>query len=221
MDTASDSPTGAEPLTETPLLFPDFKPKDRRLFNAAVQQLQAHSALTALDPDDENAQEIFRWADQHLSYLQEWFRAAGIGLRRHEGFPIIQLALEGYPGGHPLRRRLDKAQTGLLVCLWLLYHERAAETEGFRIVVTVEDIYQRLGTLFRNDRRWPETPFRDTLQFLEKHSLVETNFDEGEFHQGEVALLPTLLTTFHFTNADDALSLVTEAVPDLADPSTQ
>ena len=217
MDTPSDPETGAEPLTDTPLLFPDFKPKDRRLFNAAVQRLQAHSALTALDPDDENAQEIFRWADQHLSHLQEWFRAAGIGLRRHEGFPIIQLALEGDPGGHPLRRRLDKAQTGLLVCLWLLYHERAAETEGFRIVVTVEDIYQRLSTLFRNDRRWSETPFKETLLFLEKHSLVETNLDEGEFPQCEVALLPTLLTTFHFTNADDARSLVPDAASMPAD----
>lgn len=220
MDYTPTTPTGLEHTADAPLLFPEFSSRDRRLFQAAVQRLQAHSAITALDPDDETAQEIFHWADHHIAYLQEWFRAAGVGVRRHEGFDIIQLALEGDAGGHPLRRRLDKAQTGLLVCLWLLYHERAAETTGFRILVSVEEIYQRLGALFRDDRRWPETPFRDALKFLEKHSLVETNLDEGEFPQGEVALLPTLLTTFHFADANDALALVTEPAPPSTDMQT-
>src|SRR5690606_23445296 len=106
----------------------------------AVQRLQAHSALAAFDPDDQFAQELFQWAEraENFSRLEAYFRLAGIGLRRHEGFPIIQLALEGDTASHPLRRRLDKEQTGLLICLWLLYHERLHETNGFRIIVSVE-----------------------------------------------------------------------------------
>lgn len=185
--------------------------RDRRLFERAVQQLQAHSALAAFDPDDDAAQELFRWAEltQNFSLLESFFRISGIGLRRHEGFPIIQLALESDDASHPLRRRLDKDQTGLLVCLWILYHEKLHETEGLRIIVTVDDIYARLASLFGDDRRWPETPFREALRFLEKHCLVELNLDGHEFPQGEVALLPTILTTFVFTDVADAKAFVT------------
>lgn len=187
--------------------------RDRRFMQRAVQQLQAHSALAAFDPDDESAQELFRWAERASNFvlLESYFRVSGVGLRRHEGFPIIQLALEGDASSHPLRRRLDKDQTGLLVCLWLLYHEKLHETDGFRIIVTIDDIYARLASLFRDDRRWPETPFRDSLRFFEKHCLVELNLAAPDFTRGEVALLPTILTTFTFSDAADAQTLIAPA----------
>ena len=194
----------------SPVIFPEFSSRDRSLFQAAVQHLQARSALAAFDPEDATAQDLFNWADQHFSHLEAWFRATGIGLRRHEGFPVIQLALEGDASSHPLRRRLDKERTGLLICLWLLYHEQAHQTEGFRIIVTIEEIYARLSSLFRNDRRWPETPFREALQFFERHSLVETNLEDLDFTKGEVALLPTLLTTFSFADTADAQTMIRE-----------
>lgn len=193
-----------------PQIFAGLAERDRRLLQKAIQRLQAHSALAAFDPDDQGAQELLQWAErtENFSLLEAYFRMAGVGLRRHEGFPIIQLALDGEAASHPLRRRLDKEQTGLLVCLWLMYHERLHETNGFRIVIAVEDIYARLASLFRDDRRWPETPFRETLRFFEKHSLVEFYLDANDFTQSEVALLPTILTTFVFADATEAKSLV-------------
>jgi class 3 adenylate cyclase len=194
-------------------LLAGFSERDRRLFERAVRQLQAHSALAAMDPDNAAAQELYRWAELGRNYalLENFFRISGIGLRRHEGFQIIQLSLEEDADSHPLRRRLDKDQTGLLICLWLLYHEKMRETDGFRIVVTIEDIYARLAAIFGDDRRLPETPFREALRFFEKHSLVELNLDGREFPQAEVALLPTILSTFVFTSADEAKNFATSS----------
>ena len=216
------TPSSDSPLPEPERgLLAGLSDHDYRLLERAVQQLQSHSALAALDPDDEAAQELFRWAEQapNFALLENYFRIAGVGLRRHEGFPIIKLALEGDASSHPLRRRLDKEQSGLLICLWLLYHEKIHETDGFRIIITIDDIYARLESLFRSERRWPETPFREALRFLEKHSLVELNFDSGEFTRGEVALLPTIITTFVFADAADAQVFVaSNAIPPPAAP---
>jgi len=208
MDTPPTNPESRDLLAGLP-------DRDRRLFERTVRQLQAHTALAAFDPDDDHAQELFRWADlsQNFTLLEAFFRISGVGLRRHEGFPIIQLALEGDDASHPLRRRLDKEQTGLLVCLWILYHEKMHEAEGLRIIVTIDDIYARLASLFGDDRRWAETPFRDTLRFLEKHCLVELALDGREFPQGEVALLPTILSTFIFTDVAEATAFVTPPPP--------
>ena len=214
------TPQPPEAISPDGAIFAGLPERDRFL-QRAVQQLQARSALAAFDRDDEPAQELFRWAERasNFALLESYFRISGVGLRRHEGFPIIQLALEGDASSHPLRRRLDKDQTGLLVCLWLLYHEKMHETEGFRIVVTIDDIYARLASLFRDDRRWPETPFRETLRFFEKHCLVELNLDAPDFTRGEVALLPTILTTFTFSDADDAQTVIAPAVSTPAPPS--
>jgi hypothetical protein len=192
-----------------PEIFPELEPGDRRFFNDAVLRLSSCGTIASLDPDDDNAREIFRWADGNLPRLEAYFRALGLGLRRHEEFSIIQLVVEAAEASHPLRRRLDKDETGVLVALWLLHNERLAETVNFRVIVTVEEIYARLSSLFANDRRLPETRLRAILASFERCSLIEADLTEGDgFAQSQILLLPTIPSTFNFNDPEDAKTAV-------------
>lgn len=195
-------PNEVDPLT------PHLTPKDRKLLERAVRQLQAHGVVADFDGDDTEVTELFRWSEKNQPLLEAYFRFAGIGLRAHPGLPVLQLVLDDADPSHPLRQRFDKAETGLLICLWILYHERARETEGFIIPVTVEEIYARLSALYSTDKEVPEGVFRAAIQRFSRHSLVQTDWLSDEFLQSRIGLLPTLLTTFQFQDAAQALGSV-------------
>src|SRR5690349_2982761 len=110
-------------------LIPHLNEGDRKMLERAVRELQAHSVIADFDGDGDQASELYKWADKNQSLLEAYFRLAGLGVRTHAGIPVVQLVLEDTEESHPLRQRFNKVETGLLICLWILYHERAHETE--------------------------------------------------------------------------------------------
>jgi hypothetical protein len=159
--------------------------------------------------------ELYTWSERNIPLLEAYFRFGGIGVRAQQGFPIIQLVLEDEVQSHPLRRRLDKAETGLLLCLWIIYHERMNEAEGLLVSVPVGDVYARLAALFRTDKELPETVFREVIRLFERYCLVQTDWLRDDFLASRLGLLPTLLTTFCFQDVGEAQrwgTLSTDAV---------
>src|SRR4051812_33319247 len=136
-------------------LTPDISERDRKMFERAVRELQAHSVVADFDGDDEASAELYRWAEKNQPLLESYFRLAGLGIRAHVGIPVIQLVLEEDGESHPLRQRFNKIETGLLICLWILYHERVHEVDGFIVPVSVEEIYARLSALYSTDKVLP------------------------------------------------------------------
>lgn len=186
-------------------IFPNLIGRDRKLCESAIRQLQNHGVIADFSStDDPDATELYAWSERNISLIEAYFRFAGLGVRAQQGFPIIQLVLEDEAQSHPLRRRLDKTETGLLICLWILYHERMNEVDGFLIPVSVGDVYARLATLYRTDKELPETSFRDAIRIFERYCLVQTDWLPDEFLQSRLGLLPTLLTTFRFQDVPEA-----------------
>jgi hypothetical protein len=193
----------AEP--HDPVIFPNLQDKDRKLCERAIRQLQAHGVIADFSGgSDPNAAELYAWSERNLPTIESYFRFGGLGVRAQQGFPIIQLVLEDEAQSHPLRRRLDKTETGLLICLWIMYHERMNEVDGFLVPVTVGDVYARLNALFRTDKELPETLLREASRLFERYCLVEVDWFEDDFFQSRIGLLPTLLTTFRFQDIEEA-----------------
>src|SRR5688500_7181395 len=104
----------AEP--HDPVTFPNLQDKDRKLCERAIRQLQAHGVIADFSGgSDLDAAELYTWSERNLPTIESYFRFGGLGVRAQQGFPIIQLVLEDEAQSHPLRRRLDKTETGLLI----------------------------------------------------------------------------------------------------------
>jgi hypothetical protein len=193
----------AEPHDQ--VIFPNLEAKDRKLCERAIRHLQAHGVIADFSGgSDFDSAELYAWSERNLPTIESYFRFGGLGVRAQQGFPIIQLVLEDEAQSHPLRRRLNKTETGLLICLWIMYHERMNEVDGFLVPVTVGDVYARLNALFRTDKELPETLFRETIRLFERYYLVQVDWFEDDFFQSRLGLLPTLLTTFRFQDIEEA-----------------
>jgi hypothetical protein len=204
----SNEPDKTTPMQTEPsesIIFPALTDRDRKLCERAVRQLQAHGVIADFSGgDDPEAAELYVWSERNIPLIESYFRFAGLGVRAQQGFPIIQLVLEDDAQSHPLRRRMDKTETGLLVCLWIMYQERMGEVDGFLVPVTVGEVYARLAALFRTDKEVPETLFREVIRLFERYCLVQTDWLPDNFLMSRLGLLPTLLTTFRFQNIDQA-----------------
>lgn len=186
-------------------VFPNLTAHDRKLCGRAVRQLQAHGVIADFGGgDNPEAAELYAWSERNIAIIESYFRFAGLGVRAQQGFPIIQLVLEDDAQSHPLRRRLDKTETGLLLCLWIMYHERMKDVDGFLVPVAVSDVYARLAVLYRTDKELPETLFRDVTRLFERYCLVQTDWLSDDFLKSRLGLLPTLLTTFRFQDVSEA-----------------
>lgn len=187
------------------VIFPNLTGRDYKLCECAIRQLQTHGVIADFsDIDDVDAAELYTWSERNITLIEAYFRFAGLGVRAQQGFPIIQLVLEDEEPSHPLRRRLDKSETGLLICLWIMYHERMHEVDDFLIPVKIGDVYARLAALYRTDKEVPETVFRNAVRTFERYCLVQTDWLPGDFLLSRLGLLPTLLTTFRFQDTAEA-----------------
>jgi Domain of unknown function (DUF4194) len=191
--------------SQDPIIFPNLAGRDRKLCESAIRRLQSNGVIADFGGmDDPDAAELYAWSERNISLIEAYFRFSGLGVRAQQGFPIIQLVLEDEEQSHPLRRRLDKTETGLLICLWILYHERMNEVDGFLIPVSISDVYARLAALYRTDKEVPETHFREAIRLFVRYCLVQTDWLPDDFLQSRLGLLPTLLTTFRFQDVAEA-----------------
>jgi len=195
------------------IIFPSLADHDRKLCERAIRQLQARGVIADFGGgDDPEATELYVWSERNIPIIESYFRFGGLGVRAQQEFPIIQLVLEDDAQSHPLRRRLDKTETGLLLCLWIMYHERMNEVDGFLVPVMVGDVYARLSALYRTDKVVPETLFREVIRLFERYCLVQTDWLPDDFLMSRLGLLPTLLTTFRFQDVGEAQGWI--ALPD-------
>lgn len=195
---------------QEPVIFPSLSDRDRKWCGLAIRQLQSRGVIANFNgTDDLDEAELYAWAARNLPLIEAYFQFAGLGVRAQSDFPVIQLVLEDETQAHPLRRRLDKVSTGLLICLWVLYHERVREVDGFFVAVKVEEVYARLAALYRTDAVVSDAMFKDTIALFQRFYLVQADWLPGEFLQSQLGLLPTLLTTFRFQDAAEAQRWVT------------
>ena len=191
--------------TSESIIFPNLIGRDRKLCEKVIRQLQSHSVVADFGTDgDAEAAELYAWAERNIALIEAYFRFTGLSVRAHGSFPMIQLVLEDEARTHPLRRRLDKAQTGLLICLWVLYHQKINEVDGFIVPVSIKDVYDCLTALFRTSEVLTQTPLTDVIRLFDRYRLVKAELLHDDFLQSRLLLLPTLVTTFRFQDAAEA-----------------
>jgi hypothetical protein len=188
-----------------PLPWPDFstwnriREEDRGAFSDILTELLSHGALIGEAGRD---RELYLMAREYEPELSAYFSPLNLYLMPDPDRPILQI--RPVPGDCGLIARFSKAETLLLLTLWRMYHDARMEQAVESVIVTANEIWQRLGLYFER-LDLPSGPLlREMLTKLRRRRLVRTQWheDQNQFGESQIEILPTLRHVIPFEDVD-------------------
>lgn len=171
---------------------------DRPAISGILAELLAHGALLG---DSGRDHELYLLAQEYRKEIGEYLAPLHLELVPDPDRPILQL--RPVPGDCGLMARFSKAETLLVLTLWRIYHDARMETVTETVVVTANDIWQRLRLYFETVTAPTEAHLKDMLGRLRNRRLVRLQWheDTARFGESQVEILPTLPRVIPFEDA--------------------
>ena len=170
---------------------------DRPAVSEILTELLAHGALLG---DTGRDRELYLLAGEYRREIGEFFAPLHLELLPDPDRPILQL--RPVPGDCGLMARFNKAETLLVLTLWRLYHDARMETVRETVVVTANDVWQRLRLYFETLTPPTESKLREMLGRLRGRHLVRVQWhdDPVRFGESQIEILPTLPRVIPFAD---------------------
>jgi len=180
-----------------PAFWEHIRVEDRPAFSDVLTELLSHGALIGNSGRD---RELYLLAREYQRELSEYLAPLHLELVADPDRPIFQL--RPVPGDCGLVARFNKAETLLVLTLWRIYHDARMERPVETVVVTANDVWQRLKLYFENIELPREAQLREMLATLRRRRLVRAQWheDPNRFGESQVEILPTLPRTIPFEN---------------------
>jgi hypothetical protein len=186
-----------------PLPWPTFttwsriREDDRAALSDILTELLAHGALIG---DTGRDRELFLLAREYEHELAEYLAPLHLELVADPDRPLFQL--RPVPGDCGLVERFNKAETLVVLTLWRIYHDSRMESPVATVVVTANDLWQRLRLYFESVELPKEAQLREILGQLRHRRLVRLQWHEDpeRFGESQVEILPTLARVIPFEN---------------------
>jgi hypothetical protein len=185
-----------------PLPWPQFwqhvRIEDRPGLSDVLTELLGHSALLG---DTGRDHELYLLARQYQREIGEYLAPLHLELVPDPDRPILQV--RPVPGDCGLMARFNKAETLLVLTLWRIYHDARMERTVESVVVSANDIWQRLKLYFERLDMPNASQLREMLGKLRNRRLVRVQWHEDpeQFGESQVEILPTLPRVIPFENA--------------------
>ena len=99
--------------------------------------------------------------------------------------------------------RFNKAETLLVLTLWRLYHDARMAAVSETVVVSANDVWQRLKLYFETITPPNDGQLREMLGRLRNRRLVRVQWaeDTTRFGESQIEILPTLARVIPFEDA--------------------
>lgn len=171
---------------------------DHAAISDVLTELLAHGALLGEAGRD---RELYLLAREHQPELAEYLAPLHLELFADPDKPIFYV--RPVSGDCGLMARFNKAETLLVLTLWRLYHDARMEAVSETVVVTANDVWQRLKLYFETLTPPTEGQLREMLSRLRNRRLVRLQWDEdaARFGESQIEILPTLVRVIPFENA--------------------
>jgi hypothetical protein len=175
-----------------------IREEDRSALSDVLTELLAHGALLG---DTGRDRELYLLAREYQREISDYLAPLHLQLLPDADRPIFQL--RPVPGDCGLMARFNKAETLLILTLWRVYHDARMEQTVEAVVVTANDIWQRLKLYFEQVDLPTAAQLRDMLGKLRNRRLVRLQWheDPASFGESQVEILPTLARVIPFENA--------------------
>lgn len=172
---------------------------DRAAISEILSELLAHGALIGEAGRD---RELYLLAREFQQELAEYLTPLHLELLPDPDRPIFQL--RPVPGDCALTARFNKAETLLVLTLWRMYHDARLENVAATVVVTANEIWEKLRLYFEKIVPPTEAQLRDMLGKLRNRRLIRIQWSEdtARFGESQVEILPTLPRTIPFEDAN-------------------
>lgn len=171
---------------------------DRAAISEILAELLAHGALIG---DTGRDRELYLLAREYQRELAEYLAPLHLELLPDPDRPIFQL--RPVPGDCALMARFNKAETLLVLTLWRMYHDQRMENVVATVLVTANEIWEKLRLFFENITPLTEAQLREMLGKLRNRRLVRIKWSEDptRFGDSEIEILPTLPRVIPFEDA--------------------
>jgi hypothetical protein len=171
---------------------------DRLAISEILTELLAHGALLG---DSGRDHELYMLSREYQRELTEYLAPLGLELISDPDRPHCQL--RPAPGDCGLMARFNKAETLLVLTLWRIYHDKRMESPVPTVIVSANEIWQRLQVYFKTLTAPTEAQLRDMLTKLRQRRLVRIQWheDPSRFGESQVEILPTLQRVIPFDSA--------------------
>lgn len=187
-----------------PLPWPDFatwnriREEDRAAFSDILTDLLCHGSLIG---DSGRDRELYLLAREYEPEINAYFSPLHLFLVPDPDRPILQI--RPVPGDCGLIARFNKAETLLLLTLWRIYHDARMEQSVETVIVSTNEIWQRLKLYFERIDPPSSSLLKEMLAKLRQRRLVRVQWheDPSQFGESQVEILPTLRNTIPFEDA--------------------
>lgn len=171
---------------------------DRAAISEILSELLAHGALLGETGRD---RELYLLAREYQREIAEYLAPLHLELLPDADRPILQL--RPVPGDCALMARFNKAETLLVLTLWRMYHDARLENVIAAVVVSANDIWEKLRLYFENIVPPTEAQLRDMLGRLRNRRLIRVQWSEDatRFGESQVEILPTMPRVIPFEDA--------------------
>lgn len=193
-----------------------IREEDRAAISDVLAELLAHGALLG---DTGRDRELFLLAREHQTELAEYLAPLHLELYADPDKPIFYV--RPVPGDCGLMARFNKAETLLVLTLWRLYHDARMTAVSETVVVSANDVWQRLKLYFETLTLPTEGQLREMLGRLRNRRLVRLDWaeDATRFGESQIEILPTLARVIPFEDAaawEQQAALYHQPAPDAA-----
>ena len=186
-----------------PLPWPDFstwnriREEDRAAFSDILTELLSHGALIG---DMGRDRELYLLAREYEPELSAYFSPLNLFVVPVPDRPIIQI--RPVPGDCGLIARFSKAETLLVLTLWRIYHDARMEQTVQSVIVSANEIWQRLKLYFEQLDPPSAAQLREMLVKMRGRRIVRTQWHEesSQFGDSQIEILPTLRHIIPFEN---------------------
>lgn len=192
-----------------------IREEDRAAISAVLAELLAHGALLG---DTGRDRELFLLAREHQTELAEYLAPLHLELYADPDKPIFYV--RPVLGDCSLMARFNKAETLLVLTLWRLYHDARMAAVSETVVVSANDLWQRLKLYFETLTPPTEAQLREMLGRLRNRRLLRLNWadDAARFGESQIEILPTLARVIPFEDAaawEQQAALYRQPAPDV------
>ncbi|HTI70989.1 MAG TPA: DUF4194 domain-containing protein [Candidatus Limnocylindria bacterium] len=162
-----------------------------------LSDLLGHGALLGESGRD---RELYLLAREYQREISEYLAPLNLELVPDPDRPIFQL--RPVPGDCGLMARFSKAETLLVLTLWRIYHDARMETAAESVVVTINDVWQKLRLYFDSVAPPTEAQLREMFSKLRNRRLVRIQWHEDpkRFGESQTEILSTLPRVIPFEN---------------------
>lgn len=175
-----------------------IREEDRAAVSEVLAELLAHGALLG---DAGRDRELYLLAREYQNELAEYLAPLHLELFADPDKPIFYA--RPVPADCGLMARFNKPETLVVLTLWRLYHDARMEAVSATVVVSANDLWQRLKLYFETITPPTEGQLREMLTKLRGRRLVRVQWaeDPARFGESEIEILPTLARVIPFEDA--------------------